>query len=52
MYSVDVDRRDIRDLTPLENIQARPNLSHRKPNEILIALNDRNPGFTISTASI
>jgi len=44
VYSVDVDRGDIRDLTPLENVQARiQNLSHRKPNEILIALNDRNP---------
>jgi dipeptidyl aminopeptidase/acylaminoacyl peptidase len=44
VYSVDVGSREVRDLTPLEKVQARiQEVSHRLPNEILVALNDRDP---------
>lgn len=44
VYSVDVFSEEVKDLTPIENVQARiQEVSHKYPEEILIALNDRNP---------
>jgi dipeptidyl aminopeptidase/acylaminoacyl peptidase len=44
VYSVDIASREVRDLTPLDKVQARiQGVSHRQPNEILVALNDRDP---------
>jgi dipeptidyl aminopeptidase/acylaminoacyl peptidase len=44
VYNVDIDSGKIDDLTPLDNVQARiQGVSHRQPNEILVALNDRDP---------
>lgn len=43
VYCVDVATREVRDLTPLENVQARmQQLSAQAPNEVLIALNQRD----------
>jgi dipeptidyl aminopeptidase/acylaminoacyl peptidase len=44
IYSVDIQTRESTDLTPLDNVNARiQEASHRRPDEILVALNDRNP---------
>jgi dipeptidyl aminopeptidase/acylaminoacyl peptidase len=44
LYSVDLDTGDTKDLTPLEGVQARfQEISPQFPDEILVALNDRDP---------
>jgi dipeptidyl aminopeptidase/acylaminoacyl peptidase len=44
VYAVDLDTDQIRDLTPFEGVQARvEDVSHKSPDEILIAVNDRDP---------
>ena len=44
MYAVDLTTEQIRDLTPLEGVQARPQrISPSTPEEIIIGLNDRDP---------
>jgi dipeptidyl aminopeptidase/acylaminoacyl peptidase len=44
VYSVDLDSDEVKDLSPLEGVQARiQEVSRHFPEEILIALNDRNP---------
>ena len=44
LYSVDLGRNEIRDLTPLEGVQARlQEISPQFPDQILIGLNDRDP---------
>ncbi|MFN4181850.1 MAG: TolB family protein, partial [bacterium] len=46
VYSVDIFSEEVKDLTPIENVQARiQEISPKYPEEILIALNDRNPQF-------
>ncbi len=46
VYAVNVETRESRDLTPLKSIQARvEQVSQRFPNEILIAMNDRDPNL-------
>ncbi len=43
VYSVDLETDELKDLTPLEGVQARvQEVSHRFPREILVGLNDRN----------
>ena len=44
LYSVDVESGGQRDLTPLEGVQAQVvGLSHRRPDTVLVGLNDREP---------
>ncbi|MGH7404325.1 MAG: S9 family peptidase [Candidatus Methylomirabilales bacterium] len=44
LYSVDLATGDAKDLTPLEGVQARfQGISPQFPDEILVALNDRDP---------
>ena len=44
VYSVALDTNEVKDLTPIEGVQARlESLSHLHPTEVLIGLNDRNP---------
>lgn len=44
VYCVDLQTGEITDLTPLEGVQARvEEVSHIFPDEILVALNDRDP---------
>jgi len=44
VYAVHLASGELRDLTPLENVNARiENVTHRKPGELLVALNDRDP---------
>ena len=44
VYSVDLNNGETNDLTPLEGVQAQFNrISHNFPDEVLIALNDRDP---------
>ncbi len=46
VYCVDLTSDQTRDLTPFANTQARiESVSHRAPDEILVALNNRNPKF-------
>ena len=46
VYQVDLTAGDIRDLAPLEGVQASIEaVSPKFPDELLIALNDRNPQF-------
>jgi hypothetical protein len=46
VYSVDLAAGETKDLTPLEKVNAQiSQVSHRFPEEILVALNDRNPEF-------
>jgi dipeptidyl aminopeptidase/acylaminoacyl peptidase len=46
LYSVDLDREHTRDLTPIEGTQARiQEVSPAFPDEILVALNDRQPAL-------
>ena len=46
LYSVDLKAGEVKDLTPMEGVQARvQQMSHKFPHEILIALNDRDPRF-------
>jgi dipeptidyl aminopeptidase/acylaminoacyl peptidase len=43
IHAVDLETNEIRDLTPVEGVQARIyGFDHRFPNEILIGLNDRD----------
>ncbi|MFN2228483.1 MAG: S9 family peptidase [Anaerolineae bacterium] len=43
LYAVDLVQGAVRDLTPLEGVQARiQQLSHKHPDELLVALNDRD----------
>jgi dipeptidyl aminopeptidase/acylaminoacyl peptidase len=44
VYSVDLRSGDAKDLTPAKGVQARvQQVSHKSPNELLVALNQRNP---------
>ena len=44
VYATDVSTKETRDLTPMENVQARIlGVHHDFPDDILIGLNDRNP---------
>ncbi len=44
VYLVDVEKGETRDVTPLKGVRARIEaVSHRRPAEILIGLNDRDP---------
>lgn len=46
VYSVDLARGDIKDLTPYDKVAARIDaVSHRIPDEIVVALNNRNPQY-------
>lgn len=46
VYAVELDSREVRDLTPLENVQAQiAAVSCNHPDEIVVGLNDRNPQF-------
>jgi dipeptidyl aminopeptidase/acylaminoacyl peptidase len=46
LYSVNLTDGEMKDLTPVEGTQAQiQHISHRYPEEILIALNDTNPQF-------
>jgi len=43
VYSVSIESKDVKDLTPLEGVQARiQEVSHLFPSEILVGLNNRN----------
>ena len=43
LYAVDLSSDETRDLTPIEGIQAQVlQISHRRPNEVVIAINDRD----------
>lgn len=45
-YAVDLDKGDIRDLTPFEGVQARViAVEQGFPNEILVGINNRDPKF-------
>jgi len=45
-YSVDIGTRKTIDLTPIDKVAAQiQEVSYKFPNEILIAINDRNPKF-------
>lgn len=44
IYSVDIETKEVKDLTPFDNIQARILDTHKDyPDEMLIALNKENP---------
>ncbi len=44
VYAVHLASGELRDLTPLENVNARiENVTHRIPGEVLVAINDRDP---------
>ncbi len=44
LYATQVESAETRDLTPLENVQARIQaVSQKFPDELLVGLNDRNP---------
>ncbi len=44
VYSVDLETGDEVDLTPIENVQVRiQQVSHRTPQEVLVAINQRDP---------
>ena len=44
VYSVDLQTGETKDLTPLENVQARITaVSHKHPESIIVGLNDREP---------
>jgi dipeptidyl aminopeptidase/acylaminoacyl peptidase len=46
VYSVDLDSKKTKDLTPLKNVQARiDEVSYKFPDEVLVSLNDRNPAL-------
>ena len=46
IYAVDPNTTKVRDLTPIENIQARiMAVAPEFPNEILVSINDRDPRF-------
>jgi dipeptidyl aminopeptidase/acylaminoacyl peptidase len=45
-HAVDLSTGESRDLTPIEGVQARiQQVSHRRPSEILMAINDRDPSL-------
>ncbi|MCA9433065.1 MAG: S9 family peptidase, partial [Candidatus Omnitrophica bacterium] len=44
IYSVDVEKKETTDLTPIEGVKAQiEQVSHRSPSVILVGLNDRDP---------
>jgi dipeptidyl aminopeptidase/acylaminoacyl peptidase len=44
IYAVDIESRDVRDMTPFDDVQARIIGTHKDhPDEILVALNRENP---------
>ncbi|MGB2988118.1 MAG: S9 family peptidase [Phycisphaerae bacterium] len=44
LYATDLETNETRDLTPIDGVQARfQHASHKFPNEMLIAINDRVP---------
>ncbi len=44
VYATDLTSGETRDLTPFENVQARPfGVSHRFPDEVLLLINNRDP---------
>ncbi|MCA9437424.1 MAG: S9 family peptidase [Candidatus Omnitrophica bacterium] len=44
IYSVDVEKKETIDLTPIEGVKAQiEQVSHRSPSVILVGLNDRDP---------
>jgi len=44
VYSADIDTGEVGDLTPFDGVAAQiVALSHRRPEEIIVALNDRDP---------
>ncbi len=44
VYSVDLESGETADLTPIEGVQAQIyGVSHKKPGEILVGINDRDP---------
>ncbi|HOU42467.1 MAG TPA: S9 family peptidase, partial [Promineifilum sp.] len=46
VYSADIDTGEVGDLTPFEGVAAQIlALSHRRPDEIVVAMNDRNPQY-------
>jgi len=46
VYSADIDTGEVGDLTPFEGVAAQiVGLSHRRPDEIVVAMNDRNPQY-------
>ena len=46
VYAVELESREVLDLTPLENVQAQiVGISSDHPDEIVVGLNDRNPQY-------
>ncbi len=46
MFSVEIETGEEKDLTPYDNVAARPErISHKHPGEIVISINHRNPEF-------
>jgi dipeptidyl aminopeptidase/acylaminoacyl peptidase len=46
LYSVDINTKQTKDLTPIEGVQAQiQQVSYKSPQEIIVGLNDRNPQF-------
>lgn len=46
VYSVDLDKNEVKDLTPFDKVAARvQEVSHKIPDEILVGLNNRNPQY-------
>ena len=46
IYAVELESREVHDLTPLENVQAQiVGISSDHPDEIVVGLNDRNPQY-------
>src|SRR5204862_922367 len=44
VFRLNPDTKDVTDLTPIKGVKAQvAGISHRKPNEILVGLNDRDP---------
>ena len=44
LYATHVETRKTKDLTPIDGVRAEiQEISHKKPNEILVGLNDRDP---------
>jgi dipeptidyl aminopeptidase/acylaminoacyl peptidase len=45
-YAVDLSSGEVRDLTPIAGVQARiQQVSHRRPGQIVLAMNDRDPAL-------
>ena len=46
VFSVEIETGEEKDLTPYDNVAARPErISHKHPGEIVISINHRNPEF-------